>query len=154
MRQNYHHSEETRKKIAAAHKGKKLTSEHRLKVIKTLTSQRDQRGNKNPQWKGGVTKSTEGYIWIKKLDHPYKNAQGYVPEHRLVMEKFIGRYLLPIEHIHHLNENKEDNRIDNLRIVTAEEHAAIHWKTLEAKEKQSIFMKKVRKEKFWSTKKV
>ncbi|MCR4307676.1 MAG: HNH endonuclease [Candidatus Berkelbacteria bacterium] len=151
--------------------GRKLSPAHREKVIKTLSSYGDQTGEKNHRWKGGRTTSGGGYIWIKKLDHPNKNAQGYVPEHRLIIEKEIGRYLLPDEHIHHINENKQDNRLENLRIVSPQEHAAIHWKNPEARkkvsdrvkkiyldprerEKQSERMKVVRSKKYWSTKKV
>ena len=149
--------------------GRKLTPEHRAKVIKTLSSSGDQTGYRNHRWKGGKITTSSGYTWIKNLDHPYKNSQGYVPEHRLVMEKKIGRYLEPYEHVHHLNENKTDNRIENLRIVSPQEHATIHWKNPEARKrvsqrvskfyeneeeriKQSERMKEVRSKKYWSTK--
>ncbi len=50
-------------------------------------------------------------------------------EHRKVMEEYIGRKLLPTEQIHHINKNRFDNRIENLQIVTQEEHDLIHkWK--------------------------
>jgi len=133
--------------------GRKLSPAHRDKVVKTLSSYGDQTGSKNPAWKGGRTIATGGYVWVRKLNHPYKNKQGYVPEHRLVMEEEIGRYLNPNEQVHHLNENKTDNRIENLRIVSPQEHAEIHWKTPEKRKIQSEHMKLVRSKKFWSTKK-
>lgn len=46
--------------------------------------------------------------------------------HRLVMEDFLGRDLLPNEHIHHLNGDKKDNRIENLQMVSQGEHNRIH----------------------------
>jgi HNH endonuclease len=49
-------------------------------------------------------------------------------EHRLIMEDHIGRPLESWEHVHHINENPKDNRIENLQMVTASEHGKIHTK--------------------------
>lgn len=79
----------------------------------------------HPRWRGGVRVSTGGYRFIYVPDHPYA-VNNLVREHRLVMEKYIGRYLLPEEIVHHKNEDKLDNRIENLVIVTRAEHVRIH----------------------------
>jgi len=85
-------------------------------------------GEKHPSWKGGTYSSKrDGYIYIYIPEHPNakRNGQGgggYVLEHRLVMEKEIGRYLLKGEDVHHRNGNKKDNRIENLMLVTHNKH--------------------------------
>ena len=47
--------------------------------------------------------------------------------HRTLMEKHIGRKLLPTEIVHHINFDKLDNRIENLQIVSRSEHNKIHF---------------------------
>lgn len=67
----------------------------------------------------------DGYICVYAPDHPM-SVRGYVMEHRLVMERSIGRYLYKHEEVHHVNEDKQDNRIHNLERMTKREHAAHH----------------------------
>lgn len=115
------------KKKVPWNKGKKLSPEHREKVVKTLSSQRDQTGSKNPVWKGGRSMQN-GYVIIHAPDYPSSYSNGYVPEHRLVMERHLDRLLLRKEHVHHLNGDKTDNRIENLILLSNSEHARTHRK--------------------------
>ena len=75
-------------------------------------------------WKGGTYKSG-GYIQEYAPDHP-KNSKGYVPQHRLVMEKHLGRYLDSTEVVHHINGDKLDNRLETLVVLTRKAHMNIH----------------------------
>lgn len=78
-------------------------------------------GKDNPFWKGGKCKFTLGYIGIRQ-----KNGK-YLYEHRLIMEKHIGRKLKRFEIIHHTNGVKTDNRIENLMLFNNQaEHRKWH----------------------------
>jgi hypothetical protein len=55
-----------------------------------------------------------GYWYIHLPAHPFSGKQGYFAEHRLVMERKLGRYLTRKEVVHHLNHIKTDNRAENL----------------------------------------
>ncbi len=73
-------------------------------------------GSKNHKWKGGKYTNWAGYIFVLKPEHPFCNSMGYVREHRLVMERHIGRYLLPKEVVHHIDKNVSNNHISNLML--------------------------------------
>ena len=70
----------------------------------------------------------DGYYYIRTPLHPNARPNGSYPLHRLIMEFHIGRYLLPTEHIHHINGDRLDNRISNMQVLSLSEHSTIHNK--------------------------
>lgn len=117
-------SDETKKKIGDAHRGISLSPEHREKVIKTLRPGVG-RGQDHPGWKGGIIRRA-GYVYIWMKDHPRVLANGYVKRAVLVAEKKLGRYLVDGEITHHINCVKDDDRPENIAIISASEHRSIH----------------------------
>jgi len=96
-------------------------------------------GNK-ANWKGGEIKCN-GYILVYQPNHPQANAmgKGYVRRVRLKMEEQLGRYLEDRELVHHINGIKDDDRLENLVILTRSKHSSIHSKeTTKGRERNSI----------------
>ena len=96
--------------------GKKFSPERCQKISEAV------KGEKHSSWKGGRYRNTKGYIAIYVADHPHQLKYGYVLEHRLVMEKHLGRYLEPGEQVHHKNGIRDDNRLENLELLVRNPH--------------------------------
>lgn len=70
--------------------------------------------------------TVNGYVRISMPTHPQAMSNGYVLEHRLVMEGHLGRLLHSDEVVHHIDGNKSNNDIANLRVMSQPEHARLH----------------------------
>jgi hypothetical protein len=85
-----------------------------------------------PQWKGGRRHRPDGYIRVvAPKGHPRpcetsSSGTAYILEHRLVMERHLGRYLTPAEVVHHRDENPRNNDICNLQLFASQaEHQRV-----------------------------
>lgn len=88
----------------------------------------------NPSHKANGTWLENGY------EITYIGNNVGIKTHRKVMEEHIGRKLLPKELIHHIDGNKLNNKIENLKIVTPSEHSKLHRKK-DIEEGKKLFCK-------------
>lgn len=70
---------------------------------------------------------SNGYIWAKCPQHPNSFKDGYILEHRIVVENYLGRLLRKDEVVHHKDGNKTNNDISNLVVLTQQEHSRLHF---------------------------
>lgn len=91
-----------------------------IPIIKSRPVTEAQKLKHSQQMRGrgkGVYKTTDNYVKVRALNHPFADSAGNVMQHRLVVEAALGRYLQPEETVHHKNGIKNDNRLENLELL-------------------------------------
>lgn len=123
-------SPEECKRIGDVHRGRKRSDETRRRISEA----------RKIHCAGHKKLRDDGYIKVYYPDHPDATKDGYVAEHRLVMENAIGRRLEKNEVVHHINHIRTDNRIENLKLMTFSEHMSLHMRErhAERRNKKSI----------------
>lgn len=90
-------------------------------------------GAANPAWRGGVTyfKTHGNYIGVKYVRCPAEyismaRKDGYVMEHRLLVAQALGRPLLRVEVVHHIDHNPANNDLNNLQLFASNRDHKLH----------------------------
>jgi hypothetical protein len=115
-------------KIGKSRKGVSLTPEHREKISEAMKIHAA----------GHIKTRSDGYKALYYPDYPRSNKEGYVMEHIYIMEQHIGRPLKENECVHHINFIRDDNRIENLKLMTKSEHMSYHMRLRYAKERSDV----------------
>lgn len=100
---------------------------HHVRGIPRFKKGHMHRGAGNPMWKGGVFTDVRGYRLVHMPDHPgAQQPNGYVLEHRLIAERALARALSDDEDVHQINGRRDDNRLENLAVLSRRDHRLLH----------------------------
>lgn len=125
-------SDGQRIRLSLMNKGKKL-SEKQRKVI----SERNSCNYNGLNGYGHTKKHNKGYVVAYVPKHPRAHKDGYQMLHTILVERQIGRYLSDDEVVHHINHNREDNRIENLQLMKKKDHMSMHMKKRHAQRRNA-----------------
>ena len=117
------HTEETKRRLSEALKGRQFSEETRKRMSEARTCHYD-----GMNGIGHLKPTTKGYVIAYVPDHPHARADGYVLLHTIVMERAIGRYLTDNEVVHHINHIRNDNRLENLVLMDKHKHQSMHMR--------------------------
>ena len=85
------------------------------------------RASKQHRWKPGGSVGSTGHVKIRVgVGHPLADPNGYAYEHIVVWVSAGNPRPKRGEILHHKNEDKTDNRIGNLELLTRAEHNRLH----------------------------
>ena len=85
------------------------------------------RGSGNGMWKSGALVNIAGYRMIHMPHHPKaQKPRGYILEHRIIPEAYLGRVLDDDETVHHIDKMKLNNFPENLAVLSRKDHTRFH----------------------------
>lgn len=87
------------------------------------------RGENNVRWNGGQ-KSSAGYVYLLRPNHPGTDKAGYIKRANLVWAESTGHHIVKGEVLHHKDGDKLNDDIDNLELMVATEHVALHMRVV------------------------
>jgi hypothetical protein len=127
---------------------KALTCEVCGKEIKGYTSKEHpfKYCSRECYYSGRLAKNIEGAFAFETRGYIFVYSSGYpIREHVYIIEKQLGRKLHKNEVVHHKNENRSDNRLENLQLMTRAEHSGLHHKEIakrQARDNKGNFIRK------------
>lgn len=82
---------------------------------------------KHHRWTAGSQVGSTGHVKVRVgKGHPLADPNGYAYEHLVVWVAAGNQRPTKAEVLHHVNEDKTDNRLENLRLMTRADHNRLH----------------------------